>query len=309
MSVNVDKTLKKTNKITVALWITIGASIFGIALRLYQYFSILEPETGFFKEKDFTVYLLYIGLLIAAIAIASLSFFEKKFEAREPYGKHIFLGIITAFFAIALLIDAIQQTNMVMALYENSYATIKETALYIFFRKGGFFYILQSLLAVLSAVYFFLIALTYFDVLKSYAPFKLLALTPLLWMIVRIVLRFTRTIRFRNVSELVLELCSFVAMMLFLMAFARLSSRVNIAGALKRIYAFGFVGAMLMLTTSIPRLIITVIGQSNMLANDLHFCLVDLALAVFALAYLLTCRRTFFKIQKNDNTINESNLS
>ena len=60
------------------LFVSLAALLVSVPLRVYQYFKILEPETGFYSDVNFSVYLIYILLGVAMLGAIIIPMINKK---------------------------------------------------------------------------------------------------------------------------------------------------------------------------------------------------------------------------------------
>ena len=104
----------------------------------------------------------------------------------------------------------------------------------------------------------------------------------------RLIFRFTATISFIKVSDLLLEMFMLAFMLIFFTAFAQLNSKIESKGLDWKLVAFGLPAAVLALVCFIPRFIMVISGKSEMLytGSPVEYC--DLATALFALSIVLT---------------------
>ena len=93
-------------------------------------------------------------------------------------------------------------------------------------------------------------------------------------------------INYRNISDLLLEMFMLAALMFFFMSFARINSNVNGENAYRKLYAFGFIGSLLALMLSVPRLVLILIGQSARVPKDFTFSMADFLIGIFIIYYL-----------------------
>ena len=85
---------------------------------------------------------------------------------------------------------------------------------------------------------------------------------------------------------------SFIAfMLLFLMSFARVSAQVNQEGEMKEVVRYGMPAAFLALLIGITRLVCTVGGRADLLADGFQFSLADIGFGAFAVAYIFIYMR------------------
>ena len=136
-------------------------------------------------------------------------------------------------------------------------------------------------------MYLAVLAIGYFNGRADPSEYELLAITPLLWSICRILHRFMRTISFVNVSDLFYELFMLVFLMLFFMAMAQVVSRVGTERNDWKLFAYGLPAGIFCLLCFVPRAILVLVGKSELLAvlSGPEVC--DLGAALFILSLLL----------------------
>lgn len=261
-----------------------------LPLRTYQLMRIIEPGTGFYAENHVTIPILYVLLAVLTVVLVSISYLSSRIPMTIWKQKNVALGVISLLFAVSLVMDAISQTENFLNLLSERNANVVQQATNIFLyliKTGGFALILEVLFAVIGCVYFIFFGYHYITGKLDYSQFKILAVAPLCWVMARVIFRFSRTINFKNVSDLLLELFMLSAMLLFFLNFARVCSRVDIRGAMWRIFGFGLPAALFGFTCSVPRLVMVIIGQSDHLATQSPFAPCDLLASILILAVLI----------------------
>ncbi|MBS5872781.1 MAG: hypothetical protein KIC46_01520 [Clostridiales bacterium] len=275
-----------------------------LPLRTYQLMRLIEPETGFYASSSATIPALYILLAVLTAVLVALSYLSGRVPLRILRGKNIGLGVVSLLFSISLVLDAISQTeNFLNILSErNTIALQQTTSVFAYLIKtGGFALIFEALFAVLGCVYFLFFGYHYITNKLDFSQFKILAVAPLCWAMARMIFRFSRTINFKNVSELLLELFMLAAMLLFFLNFARVCSRVDDRGVMWSLYGFGLPAALFGLTCSVPRLVLIVIGRSSQLTAQSPFELCDLIASVLIL-FVLT-QAAFSPLRKSKSIV------
>ena len=275
-----------------------------IALRLWQTFTLIEPDTGFYKTNDVTVTVLYAVLAAAGLLIFFISYLSKKVpQPTLPEGKNIGLGLISVAVSLSLLVNAATQlSSFSQALKEvetvNAFNINVETSQVVsnLMKNGSLPKGIEGLLAIVSAIYFLLFALRFFGAKINIENRKILAVAPVFWATARMIQRFTRTISFIFVSDLLLELFMIGFMMLFLLYFAQLASKVNSRHVMSKVYSYGLISAMFALVISVPKIVVAIVLPSlNSQSNPLEIC--NVAMAAFII--VLCC--VMLKVEKEDN--------
>ena len=291
----------------------IGSAIIALPMRVYQLLTIVEPGTGFWETKNASVYALYAVAALSVLCCVLISYLCKNnlSRASAPGGKKPVIGLI-AFLAVAALIaNAITRYADFSDLYFNySTASANYTAEGVLSlreyltKTGALSMALEAFFAVISAIYFFFYGLSAFSG-KSVSEYKLLAVSPVLWCIFRVIHRFMREISFLNVSELFFELCMIIFLMMFFMVFAQVTAKVNGKGLEWKLYAYGLPAALFCLICFVPRLIVIALGKSSLLTDNspIEYC--DLAMAAFVIASLVS-RTRLSSAQKKEKAETEN---
>ncbi len=264
---------------------TLGIALLAaIPLRTVQLFTNMENYTGFFEEVDWTVYVVYAVFAVAAVVLAVLPALSAKLPASRPVvqkNKALALGAFA--FAAGIAYDV--ALGLVKVLRTMNGVTAK-TVLTVLFTNGIFALILQIICGIAACIFMVLVGLSYTGERATYGEYRLLALMPLFWTLFRLVARFMTKISFTMVSELLFELAMLCFMMLFLLSFARISAQISQKGEMKKAFCFGLPAAFFALTIGVTRLICTVGGRAELLADGFPFSLADLGFGIFAAVYL-----------------------
>lgn len=259
-------------------------------IRIFQMLKNIDPVTGFFDNySNFTVIMLYAVLGVVAFLILLLTYLSGRIPAAlAPKGRRIPLGIASLVFAATLFYDAVQNYLP----QSQSTATIVQNA-----QSLSTLHHAHAIFAFLSCCYFVIFCISYITGKSFYKKAKLLSLAPLVWAIMRVLERITVIISIIRVSELLLELCAFVFLMLFFMTFARVVSEVNSKGSMWSVIACGCVSVLFILSYSIPRLMLVITGNSENLVSGYPLNFADIGTALFIILFIITTLRCGYKVE------------
>lgn len=273
--------------------ISVVIMCFGILIacpiRIFQMIKNIDPVTGFFDDySNITVAILYALLVVASALILLLTFLSGRIPAAlAPKGRRIPLGIASLIFAATLFYDAVQNYLP----QRQGTATIVQNA-----HSLSTLHHAHAIFAFLSCCYFIAFCISYISGNSVHKKLKLLSLAPLVWSILRVLERITVIISIVRVSELLLELCAFVFLMLFFLTFARVVSEVNCKGSMWSVIACGCVSALFILTYSIPRVMLMVTGNSESLVSGYPVNFADIGCALFIIIFIVTTLRSGYKV-------------
>ncbi len=273
----------------LTLFIIAAASIaVFLPLRVYQYFKVLEPETGFYREHDFSVYVMYAVMFIVTVFSITVSFLNKK-ALKETGGLSVKGGaVIYIIAALGFVIDACSNTLDFIDVYNSYVYNFQLSIMSYLSKEGGIIFLAQSLLAIVSALYFFALAAGSVAKKDVASSLKMIAIAPSLWAGMRLLFRFKSTISFTNVSDLLIELFAIVFMMMFFFAFAQSVSKVDKGENYWKIFAYGIPTAVFSVACFVPRVVLSVVGHADLIAEGYapEFC--DFTVAVMILAVLIS---------------------
>jgi len=263
------------------------AALIAVPLRTYQHMNIIEAQTGFYAKHDISIVMLYALLAVACLLLFIFSFIGGTMPSPDfPEKKNKFIGISAALFSASLLFDSIIQIDKVTRIY-NEYGTTALKGLAYYIKTGGITAGAQSFFAILSAVYFSIFAASYFKGKRFYSTERLMALSPVIWALCRVVQRFIEPISFKNVSELLLQLFMLVFMLIFFLSLARIASKVNFEKSTWVLYASGLTAALIAMTSAVPSVILMIIGKSSLLYVQYPVSYCDVFFAIFVVVLLL----------------------
>ena len=271
-----------------SLYVVVGLLCLAVPFRTYQLLRIVEINTGFYKEINWSVYLMYALCILAVLVPYVLITLAKNVpESRAVYGKNKLLAVSAFVFGAGLVAD-----------------TASALAEAVMFKQGLLVgdisfvpVVLEGVFGALAAIYMMIFAFSYIDGRTSYSRYKLLALSPLVWSVARLVIRFVKKISYVNVSDLMLELFAIAFMMLFFLSFARISSGLSNKKSMRSLWAAGFASAFFCAAANLPRLVVVITANGNLLNEEYPFALCDLGFAFFAICYIVNSMK---KAKNND---------
>lgn len=270
------------------LFCSLFALFAAVPLRVYQYFKILEPETGFYNKIDFSVYVIYILLGIAMVIGIAIPLINRKriITVSQPKKSSVFL-VVSIILAVTLIIDSATQLVGYFDLYEQAVSSSAQVTQYVK-DQGGNILLIQSVFGAIAAIYFFVTGLAVGIGNSDGTKFKVLAFAPVLWCIFKLLYRFKRTISFVNVSDLLLELFAIVFLMLFFLAFSQVVSAIDASDVYWKLYAYGVPAVTFSLMCFLPRFIVMAVGHSDLLCTHHGISYSDLGVAIYIIYALLS---------------------
>ena len=268
----------------IPFFAVLAAILIAVPLRVYQYAKLINPSTGFFDEKDFSVIVVYGILAVAMIICIVLPYLSHKSIPTVTVGKNskVFLAV-SLIMAAGAVISGVDLITDFIDLISNAPRYLDRDGLSAYISaQGGTLLIAEGFFAALSGFHFLISGLSALNE-NTVSKFKILALSPVVWCVFRLLYRFKRTIAFTNVSDLFIELFAIVFAMVFFLAFAQIRSKIDAEDIFWKIYAYGLPAAMFALVCFIPKLILLVTGKSELI-NPLHpVCISDLTFVVYAI--------------------------
>lgn len=265
-----------------------AASLISLPIRTAQYFTVIEPDgTGFYTASNWSVYALGIILAISVFSLLFIGISKKKKldYDREVKPRPVF-GIFSLVAAAGTFLDGIscatKFSNNFEPVIERSYEGVPawNTEKLVF---GG-----EAILAVLAAIFFLAIAVSALKGKTNGSEHKLISLAPVLWCMIRMLYRFSRTISYLKVSDLTFELIMLVLMVMFFMAFAQVNSEIGGKNCEWKLAGYGLPAALFALICFVPRLIATIAGRTELIYEYSSLDICDLTTALFIISTVFT---------------------
>lgn len=263
-------------------------ALVALPLRTYQLANLINPDTGFWEYRDDTRFILYGIVALVAVLSFVFSKFSKGLKGTEfREGRNVWLGITSGLFTLGLLSDAYVQAMTVKSLA----ATYNPEAVSI-----GFFLMstgiltkgFQVLFAVLSAIYAGILSVSSFKGDGQYKEHRMLALSPALWAVCRVLYFFVVPVSYRNVSQMLLEILYLMFAMAFFLVFARIASGVNPPENPWPLFFTGISASFIGAICALPPFALTITGRSYFVATEHPLQYADVAAAILIITVLLS---------------------
>ena len=299
----------KAIKMKYLIFVFVAAMLVALPTRVYQLLALVNTENGFYEDGDITVPVLYGVVAIFGILFLILSYLSKEIpNPKLPTGKNPILGISAAIMSVGFLWDILAVIKSVVPGYAGGTAESFISMLQINFQaSGGALALLQILFAVFAIFYLIIFAVSHLNGKASYKEYKLLALAPVCWAIVKLIGKLMNAVSFITVSELLFEIFMFVFTMLFFLTFARICTGVFTEDSMWGIYGYGFSASLFAGLVTIPRVVCMLVGLESVEGHPFNFA--DFSLLVFILSYIIASLGIGFKDGfKNMRTVDAVDL-
>ncbi|MBQ3897109.1 MAG: hypothetical protein II742_01265 [Clostridia bacterium] len=274
---------------TPLLLILAVAVLVCVPIRAFQLANCVDPATGFWAAKDFTVPLLYI---ICAV-ICAVAFFLSAFSGimtRPAFkeAKDVLSGTGGLVFAVLLIFDLALRVSKLITLVSTFTAQGAKDIFRFLTTTGSLAMAFEVLFGVLAAIYLILVSFSALKGKDSYSAHRMLALSPVLWAMFRLICHFVAPVNFKNVSQLFLEIIMLCFTMVFFLSFARIASDINGERSMWILWFTGVMAALMAFICSLAPIILAITGKGDMIpaAYPVRYC--DFGLALFISAFLFT---------------------
>lgn len=265
---------KKLNPI-LPLYIVVGLLCVAIPVRTYQLLFITEASTGFYTKTDWSVYVIYglaaLTILVSFIIVTlAKNVPSSRDEIRKKNG---FLAVSSILFALGIIIDSVFAFTSILAgtASADNFGSV----------------VIEAVFGVFAAIYIMIFGISHFDGRTTYFQYRFLALAPLAWTTGRIIIRFMKKISYINVADLMLEIFILAAMMIFFLAFARISSGLSNEKSMRSLFSAGYVCIFFCALANIPRIVLGVTGNGKYIPYEYPLSFCDLTFALFVVAYII----------------------
>ena len=271
------------------------ALLIALPVRVYQYLHVIDGTTGFYNTwSNPTVFGLYGLCALVIILVVALSLKNsKKTIYAMPVGKKTSVGIASLAAAIAFLVESGYNAYRVFLITSGQ---LTQEQLVIGDNIGKptlVFMSIQVLFGILSTAFFALLAVSFLSGKEQYKKAVLLAVSPVIWGVARLMIGFTQTISYRYVSELLFDLFMIVFMCMFGVAFAKMCAGVLENRVQMRLFAYGILAAFFALLSAVPRYIMVLMSRLDVLYRQTGIGEVtDLVLPIFIMVMIFAIAAT-----------------
>ncbi|MBR2956891.1 MAG: hypothetical protein IKC20_01410 [Clostridia bacterium] len=125
-----------------------------LPLRVYQVTQLIDPETGFFTENNFTVPLFYILCAVVVAGVAAFSFLsEKAGRTRNVVGRSIPTGVAAGLTALAVMFDSVYRVYTFIEMNAAYVESVDFTRMQYLSKSGATALLLQAVFGVLTAFF------------------------------------------------------------------------------------------------------------------------------------------------------------
>lgn len=278
--------MKKVNGLgaNISLLVFCFGLLVAAPVRIMLMLKDIDPSTGFYKSGNHPLmYVLYAALGVVGLCLIIFPKISKRtpptLELKE---KNIPLAIFSLLFAVGL----VQETLVKLLGDTSNGVTLVQSATTMNLMNK-----LEAAFAFISAVYFIILFACLLFGSNAYKKLSIFPLAPVCWAIFSIMDRLILIINYRRISDLFLEMIALIFVMIFFLSFARIVSNTNPGNAMSNLIGSGLTASLVILSYSIPRLVLTVIGKKELLATGYGVKYAHLAAAAFIIVTVIVFLR------------------
>lgn len=230
---------------TVSFVVLIGAILLCVPIRIWQYLYLIDPQTGFYMHDHFTVGLLAILLLVAAVLITVFTLREKNLmETPMQYGTKA-LGVTYILLSGCMTYSCVQKVLLLIG-------TTKTT-------KD----IIYAVITLLCALSFIVLAFLFIAGKTQNTLTRILLIVPVVWSIGVLWNTFIGYQTILTISEHLLEIIAFILIVLYNLSFAFVVSGFGGASHQKRMVIYGCIGAIFCVLNAVAKIYISLKTHTN----------------------------------------------
>lgn len=287
---------------TVVLTIFSLVTVLLVVLRTVIANKYIEAGTGFYvggKSFILAFNIILVAFVVAIVAYSLIKLRKKHLNVR-PDGRA--MGIASLIITAGFIYDVYSS----MTIFSTSKACHHFISLFSSERTEttnivvdilqGYMLFIGAFLALLSVIYFVIMALCCLGGSGDYSKHSLLALAPVWWCIFRAVYFILIPMNFPRISDMLYELIMVGFMLLFFSAFARVASRVDGENSVSKVISYGMCAAVFAAISSVPRLVAKLMGAKGVVytsPQDVEevvfrsdYCFMALAVFVFCAVFV-----------------------
>ena len=249
-------------------------TIISVTVRFLQSYSMIDPRTGFFKP-EFSALNIAISIAFGVVLLLFLVLgFKTKDKFSETKNKSPVLCASSMFLAFALMIE-----GGIMLNDGSFYAISKETGANEF-QLGT---LLGFTLLTFSVLAFCVYAV---NLARDKKSGGFLLIFPVFYWAYRLITAFITYTGIANISENIIYIAMLCFSLVFLLSHGKIIADINPEKSIKSVLAYGFGGAMLCFVSIVPRFLLTIIGQQDLIHEGILGKPLDLILGVYIVIFM-----------------------
>ena len=267
-------------------------TIVSVTLRFLQSYIMTDPRTGFFLSE----YSVLNFMLTAAFVIVILLLLVFSFRAKELPGtvnlKSAALCAASMFLAFSLMIE-----GAIMLTGGSFYALSKDTGRSEF----QFTVLLGFVLLCLSIIAFLVYGVR---LISGKAMSGFLMVFPVFYWAYRLVAAFVTYTGIANISENILYILSICFSLIFLLSHGKVLSDISREKSMKSVLSYGLVSGLFCFVSTVPRFLLMLIGQQDMIHEGLLGKPLDFIFGVYAVVFVLVQMKEEEKVPAEEQALN-----
>lgn len=293
-------TEKKFN--TIAMVIFSAVTILLIAMRTVIANKFIETVSGFYLGGKAMVLAFNVILVLftAAIIVLPLIRLRKKRLNVRPGGR--VMGIMSLILAAGFVYDVYSSMSIFstskashhfISLLSSARTETTNIAVDIF---QGYALLISAIFALISLIYFVILASSCFSESEGYSKRGILALAPVWWCVFKAVYLMLIPMNFSRISDLLYEIVMIAFLLLFFIAFARVASRIDGERCVGKVIVYGAGAAVFGAISSVPRLLAKLMGAHGVVYTSPQdvteviyksdYCFMALAVFIFCTGFV-----------------------
>lgn len=256
-------------------FLTLGAVICAVILRIIQMNFVIDAETGFFLSEFHGLGLaMSVTIFVFVLAVAIFSGLNRQIPAS--------VCPITKGFAVC---------NFLMALaviYEAFFAQVSSSV-------PSWQGVLQIIFGFLSAAVFALRGLSAFTEIKVN---PIADLAHVFFWLIRLIIVFSSYLAVSVISENVFEIAALCLALVYFLNFAKMQNNVSFVKSAGKLMPLSIATVMLCAVYSLPQIILMLTGREELLHSQNVTYVTDFCLMIYIIYYTLIMFRTNNLIEK-----------
>lgn len=255
-----------------------------VPFRFVQLILWTEADTGFLTDGLLSKSILFGGLLLALLLLILMSAKCKNFPESYRPVKNFSVTVAAVLAGAAIILKSIYEIYEVAVLGVHGVSGT--------FTDGHpAFSVALSVLGLVAAMMFFVIAGNFGSGSNTFQALPILALLIPLWHCYNLIIQFVSTVSGASVAENALEVLTLVFALLFLFFQAELLAGMDPARAVRRCFLFGFPAVLFAMLSSLPVCVMYALQMPVASSFSMFLHLANLCIALYIFAFLIALTR------------------
>ena len=270
------------------MWIpTVLFLLAAVPLRVYQLLDWIDPETGFFTQREETLNFLLIGLGVFVLLLICMTVASKHVSDGYEMRRNIFAGVFALAAGMLMIVQsALRLLQSATGGASGNAGTPYQVSDYLT-ANNPMGSLVMAITGLLGGIMFLLLAVSCLRGKNIFWNLPFFALMGTVWCACRLVVAFVHYTNIASASSNMFDIIGIISLLLFLLPHAKLLVGLGGRKDVKRTLFFGMLALVFVCVFNVPAVVLSLKAQEGLDFISLLPNCIDLSLVCYLFCFLV----------------------